>query len=299
MRSQTHLRDELRFVTEFNTLFDVLQQVAVSHLRRLDELLGGAPSLIQGLTEEFFPLLPSSAGEHPLVRGGAAGRLMVVITSDEGLVGPLHSAVIREAHRRAEGAAEWLLIGQRGLRLLGRQASAVRIVPIPPEERVVEQMQRVTQFLLTQYTQRALKDAWLVAPRFLSVTRQDVVSYQLLPLPAPTPKRLVWGPAPPATDLVEGVDVVVEPSTARLVEQLAETWLQSVCVEAFWSARRAEFAARALHIEASRQELARRSRTIRHEFFKTLHERVDVLVRETCVVQRHAADRTALRGQSP
>ena len=287
MRSQKRLRDELRFVTEFNTLFDVVQQVAVSHLRRLDEFLGDAPSLIQVLTDEFVSLLPSSASRHPLVQGGAKGRLMVVMTSDEGLVGPLHAAVVRAAHRRAEGAVEWLLVGQRGLRLLGRQASAVHVVPIPPEERAVEQMQRVTQFLLNRYTKQGLKDAWLIAPQCLSATRQDVAAYQLLPLPAPR-----------TTELVEGVDVVVEPSVARVVEQLTEAWLESVCVEAFWSARRAELAARALHVEASRQELARRSRTVRHEFFKTLHERVDVLVRETCVVQRHVANRAALKGSS-
>jgi len=287
MRSQKYLRDELRFVTEFNTLFDVVQQASSSHLRRLEERVGDAPSLMAVVAEEFFPLLPSSAGAHALVRGGAEGRLLVVITADEGLVGPLHTAVVREAQQRARGVAEWLLIGQRGLRLIGRQVAPVRVVPMPPEERVVEQMQHVTQFLLTQYVRRALKDVWLVAPRFLSATRQDVAAYQLLPLPAPR-----------TTDLIEGMDVVVEPSVARLVERLAEAWLDSACIEAFWSARRAEFAARALHIEASRQELARRSRTLRHEFFKTLHERVDVMVRETCVVQRHVAHRAASRGAS-
>ena len=81
-------------------------------------------------------------------------------------------------------------------------------------------------------------------------------------------------------------DLVIEPSVERVVELLASMWVEAVCLETLWSARRAEFAARALHVEVSRQELGKRARRVRHEFFKTLHERVDVLVRETCVVQR-------------
>ena len=76
---------------------------------------------------------------------------------------------------------------------------------------------------------------------------------------------------------------------SRLVEQLAACWVEHVCLESFWSARRAECASRALHIEVSRQELTKRTKSIRYLVFKTLHERVNVLVRETGVVQRTVA----------
>ena len=152
---------------------------------------------------------------------------------------------------------------------------------MPPEERLGEQMQRVRQFVLSTYQRQGLHDVWLVAPRFVSTMRQDVAAHQLLPVPV-TPS------ANPADR-----DLLIEPSVGRAIERLAQVWVESVCVEAFWSARRAEYAARAIHMEVSRQELAKRTRLVRHEFFKTLHERVDVLVRETCVVQRHAARRAA------
>ena len=97
------------------------------------------------------------------------------------------------------------------------------------------------------------------------------------------------GPAVPG----ETRPLLAEPALSRVIEQAARCWVETVCAEAFWSARRAEFAARALHVEASRQELNRRSKSVRHEFFKSVHERVDVLVRETCVVQRQVARRSA------
>ena len=287
MRSQKRLRDELRFVTEFNTLFDVVQQVAVSQLRHTEETVAAHHPLIEVLQREFLPLLPAEAAAHPLVHGRTGSRLIVLLTSDEGMVGSLHSAVAREALGRADAGTRWVLVGQRGLRLLGLRLEQARVVPVPTEERTAEQMDRIAQYVLAAYGRDEVGGAWLVAPRVISATRQDVAVHQLLPLPVPT-AQTVPGESRP---------LLAEPGLVRVIEQVARCWVETVCAEAFWSARRAEFAARALHVEASRQELNRRSRTVRHEFFKTVHERVDVLVRETCVVQRQVARRT--RQQAP
>ena len=290
MRSQKQLRDELRFVTEFTTLFDVVQQAAATQLRHLDEQARRRPPLLARVRQDFFPLLPSDAAAHPLVRGGAAGRLMVVITSDEGLVGPLHTAVVHEAQRRAGEAASWLFIGQRGARIAGAVPGRVHVVSMPTEERTEEQLSRVRQFIFTEFRTHALQAAWLIAPRYVSTTHQEVAAEQLLPLPAPRQAGLPVN----LPDTAEG-RLIVEPSVARVVERLAEAWVGVACREMFWSARRAECAARVLHVEASRQELGRRAKSARHQFFKAMHERLDVMVRETCVVQRHAVRRTALR----
>ena len=278
MQSQKQLRDELRFVTEFTTLFDVVQQTAATQLRHFDEQVGRQPALVERLRKEFFPLLPPEAKQHIDVRGGTEGRLLVVLTSDEGLVGPLHTAVVHEAQQRAETGTQWLFIGQRGWRIAGSGIGRAHVVPIPPEGRIDEQMVRIRQFVVTQYRAQRLKDVWLIAPRYVSTTHQDIVAEQLLPLPA-------------GVSRADDTRLVIEPSVHRVVERLTEAWVEVVCRERLWSCRRAECAARALHIEVSRQELNRRARVVRHAFFKTMHERLDEMVRETCVVQRHAARR--------
>ena len=295
MKSPRRLQDELRFVSEFTTLFDVMQQVAISQLQRTREQAAARPAIAEALTRDYLPLLPPTCRDHPLIRGGRAGRLLVVMTSDEGLVGPLYTTVLRAALVKANETAgaisrrspdqrgiEWLLVGQRGLRLLGAQAASAKVLPVPSEESADEQMQRVGQYVVTRCRQEDLRDAWLIAPRFVSTARQDVTTTQLFPLPVGEQLGRV------APD-----ELVIEPTVDGVLEQLAIVWSEAVCVEAFWSARCAEFAARALHVEASRQELGKRTRVLRHDLFKTMHERTDVLVRETCVVQRQVAKRLA------
>jgi len=285
MRSQKHLRDELRFVTECNTFFDVLQQGAVAQLRRGDELAARQAVESDLIQREYLPLVPAPLRAHPLVRGGASGRLLVVMTSDEGLVGPLHSLVMREAQERAEADTRWILVGQRGRRLLTAAASALDVMPMPTEEHADDTLRRLGRVIVSRVLREQLRDAWLVSARYVSASRQEVACRQLLPLPLPP------SASPPSAD-----DVIAEPSGERVLEALSQSWVESVCVDAFWSARRAEFAAKAMHAEASRQELAKRNRLVRHEFFKAQHERVDVLVRETCVVQRQASRRSADAG---
>jgi len=293
MRSQKRVRDELQFVTEFATLFDILQQVASAQLHRLEGVCGEREQLTQLIATEGLALLPSSARQHPLVRGGERGRLMIVMTSDEGLVGPLHSAVIRQALIKSQAglvqetlpeSVQWLLIGSRGQRLLGARASRRDTISMPHEEQVDVQMHELTRSILMRCHQERLRDVWLVSPRFISTMRQDVAMQQLLPLPLPKD-----------TAHEHERDLVLEPSLDRVLECVALVWTASHLIEAYWSARRAEFAARALHIEFSRQELAKRAAVVHHEFFKTLHERVDVLVRETCVVQRQVARRLSAK----
>lgn len=277
MRAQQRLRSELRFVSEFGALLDVTQHVAIAHLRRLDERLAREPALAGALLRDFIARLPLEAQAEPLVRGGTQGRLLVVITSDAGMVGRLHAQVVRRALEQSDAATRWVFVGQRGPRLVGDRVRDPQVVAMPEESDVPAFMRRLGQAVFAEYQRASLRDAWVVAPRYVSPTRQDVAASQLLPLPVPT----VGDPSlAPLT--------VVEPSLRRVVEQLCALWIEHVCYEAFWSARRAECAARALHVESSRDALKRMTRQLRLEWFKTLHERIDVLVRETCVVRRHA-----------
>jgi len=280
MRSQKFLRDELRFLTEFKTLFDVVQQTAVAQLRGLEERFAQQPHLAEVLVRDYLPLLPAGAQQEFVVRGGTKGRLVVALTSDEGLVGPLQASTLRRAMEYADAETRWILVGQRGLRFLESPMERVRVMPMPPEEQAEAQMQRLARAVVTHYTRERLRDAWLIAPHFLSASRQTVAAHQLLPLP--------WGQPAAALRLNE---VVIEPSIHQVVDALAARWVESLCVESYWSARRAQLAARALHMESARQELARHRQRLRYEFFKQLHGRVDVMVRETCVVQRLAAAR--------
>ena len=282
MKSFNALRDELKFVGEFRALFDVIQQVAMAQLHRLDEVLEGQPRVSEALRREFFPLVPASARRLRWVRGGDRGRLVVVVTSEEGMAGPLYGEVARRAQALATPETHWVLLGSRGLRALDAPKEHVRVIPMPEQDTLAAQLGSLAQWLVREYRQRRLESVWLVAAEYRSPTRHEITAQQVLPLPLPAGHE-------PEGDR----ELIIEPSAARAVQALAAVWAQALCRDVVWSARRAECAARALHMEDARQQLGRRAERLRHGFFKAQHERVDVMVRESCVIQRLAAVRRA------
>ncbi len=280
MSSPKSLQDELRFVTDFHELLDVIQQVAVLQLRHCDEEAVRRVDLAQVLMETFLSLVPVTAMDELSVRGGEHGQAIVVFASEEGFVGPLLSETMRQALKHADASTQWWLVGQRGLRLLDLPDDRLRVLPMPAEEEAREVLRRLAQDVLAHCLQAKLHRAWLIAPRFRSVTQQDVVVQQLFPLPV----------TPHDPNLGRG-EVVIEPSVSRVVEHLITSWMEHRMIDTFWSARHAEYAARILQVEVSRQELAKRTKLLRYAWFKLMHERVNVLVQETGVVQRCAMRR--------
>lgn len=294
-RSPKQLRDELRFLTDFGTLCDVMQQAAISQLGRADDGFAAAPRVADFLRRECLPMLPAAAAGHPLFKGarpllgktgaGPFRRTVVLLTSNDGLVGPLHSLAIRKALALPPAETSWILIGQRAVKLLGPAAHGARQMPLPTEEEAPQTWGRLAEILVEEHERGSSAEAVLIAPRYVSRSRQEIAVSQLLPLPAEA-----IGSAP------RQHDILMEPSLEAVIRHMALAWVTAIGVEAQASSRRAEHAARILHMERARDELAGHTKTLRHQLFKTLHTKVDVMVRETCVVQRLADVRRRTAG---
>lgn len=284
-RSPKQLRDELRFLTDFGTLCDVMQQAALSQLAHDDDAAGAAPRVRDFLQRECLPMLPSSAAAHPLLARRDGRRTIVLLTSNEGLVGPLHGLVARKALALAQGPTAWILIGQRALRLLGPAARGARQMPLPSDADAAAKWHRFGEVLVNDVMRGASAEAVLVAARYISRTRQEIAVYPLLPLPSDA-----IGSAP------RPQEILLEPSLDAVIRSLAVAWIAATGLEAQASARRAEHAARILHMERARDELTGQARSLRHHLFKTMHTKVDVMVRETCVVHRLAEVRRRSTG---
>src|SRR3990167_4823766 len=107
MSSPKALQDELRFVTDFHELLDVMQQVAVLQLRHCDEEAVRRVNLAQVLLKTCIPMVPVEAMDELSVRGGPRGQAIVLLTSDEGFMGPLLTETMRRALENADASTRW------------------------------------------------------------------------------------------------------------------------------------------------------------------------------------------------
>ena len=275
MRSLKPVEEELAFLHECSLLFDVWQQAALAQLRRQQDVGAGGARLTERLAALAWPLVPSSAAQAPWACGeavGGRGSVLVVVTSEEGLVGPLHQDVARAALSRASEPSRWIAVGARGGRILEEHGVRLTQRPFPAEAQIDSTAAAIAADWMAMLARQPAESAWLIYPEFVTMTLQRPKAVQVLPWPAP---------ASSAPD-----ELLVEPSVDGAVEELGRLWLTHHLIEAMMAGHVAELAARAMHLESSREELGHRLRRVRREQFKLRHERVDVMVRELRAVRK-------------
>jgi len=307
----SRFKSELRTTTDLMELVDVLKRVALSQFHTLDstrQRLGwrrsetptagnaliGDPSLLVSdgpttlarrdvkgpalslsvVLEQFFRLIPPERCRHPFLSRPAPPLGVVIVTSDEGFLGGLNSAVIQRALAAREGQpAELMVLGGRGKNYFTDIEQPFTQFPGIGEHIVSERVEALRDHIVAQFLRRKLARVLVVYPRPLSFTQQEVHAVQLLPYERP-PRGSGVGPAEPT-------ETILEPSAHSIIEYLIKLWLSRQLHEVFWQSRLAELGARAMHLEASFLELAQHKKKQTLQYFRGLHEVTDTSIRET------------------
>jgi ATP synthase F1 gamma subunit len=307
----TRFKRELRTTTDLMELVDVLKRVALSQFHSLDgtrQRLGwttaessgdgtdppgrrsaqasepplrladpdaASPALSLSIVlEDFFRLIPPAHCRHPFLEPPAPPLGMVIVTSDEGFLGGLNSAVIQKALASRDGpTAELMVLGERGSNYFKELGQPFKHFPGIGERIAARRVEALRDYIVAQFLRRAFARVVVVYPRPLSFSHQEVDVVQLLPYARPSGAP---GPAAPAP-----TDTILEPSARSIIEYLVKLWVTRKLHEVFWQSRLAELGARAMHLEASFQELGQQRKKQTLQYFRGLHEVTDTSIRET------------------
>lgn len=125
MASQREIRRRIGAVRNIKQITRAMQFVAASKLRRAQDAALAARPYAEKLDEVLADLATVLGGEnHPLLAHPEGGtRLLVVITTDRGLAGPLNTNTIRLALKEAlehEGLLTAVTVGRKGRDALRR-----------------------------------------------------------------------------------------------------------------------------------------------------------------------------------
>jgi len=268
-------KKELRSTTYLMELVDVLKRVAASQFQSLARSQAEGTSLSSRIVlEDYFRLIPPAQFRHPFVEKPAPPLGIVIVASDEGFLGGLNAAVIQKAlSARGGEQAELIVLGERGRIYL--EDLGERITPFPGvgEHISSEKVERLRDYIVGQYLQRKFASVLVFYPRCMSFVHQEVESFQLLPYERP----------PQSLDLVSSDprEIILEPSAYSIIEYLIQLWLARKIHELFWQSKLSELAARAMHLEASFQELGEQKKKQTLKYFRSLHEVADTSIRES------------------
>ena len=220
MASQRDLRRRIIASKNIRQITRAMQFVAASKLRRAQESTLAARPYSDLLDEILADLAYVLGGdEHPLLSRRAEGkRLIVLMTSDRGMAGPLNTNVVRFASKEIiehAGDLEVVSVGRKG-----RDAMRRARVPViahfsglgdRPE---FDDILPLARLISDEYVCGTYNQVDVVFTRFVSTLVQRADMVQLLPIK-------------PTTDThgVPGSQFIFEPEPERVLDELLPRYL--------------------------------------------------------------------------
>ena len=239
MASQRDIRRRIRDVGRIKQITRAMQFVAASKLKRAQDSTLAARPYSEKIDEVLADLAAVlGADEHPLLSRREGGkRLLVLITSDRGLAGPLNTNTIRFAARTItehQGDLAVVSVGRKG-------RDAMRRARVPLEAHFAGYGDRPT-FADVIPLSRLITDGFvsgefgqidIAYPRFVSTLVQRPTMEALLPV-KPTED----------TEGIPGNQFIFEPNAGAVLEQLLPRYVATRLYQAVLEAKASEESSR-------------------------------------------------------
>jgi F-type H+-transporting ATPase subunit gamma len=239
MASQRDIRRRIRDVGRIKQITRAMQFVAASKLKRAQDSTLAARPYSEKIDEVLADLAAVlSADEHPLLSQREGGkRLIVLITSDRGLAGPLNTNTIRFAARTItehQGDLAVVSLGRKG-------RDAMRRARVPLEAHFAGFGDRpafadvipLSRLITDGFVSGEFGQIDIVYPRFVSTLTQRPTMEALLPV-APTED----------TEGIPGNQFIFEPNAGAVLEQLLPRYVATRLYQAVLEAKASEESSR-------------------------------------------------------
>ncbi len=239
MASQRDIRRRIGSVKNIKQITRAMQFVAASKLKRAQDATLAARPYSEKLDEVLADLAAVLDGDdHPLLAEPTAGkRLVVLITTDRPLSGPLNTNIVRFVARDIidnPGDVAVITVGRKG-------RDAMRRTHVPLEAHFATFGDRPT-------FADVLPLARLVTDDFLAATygRVDIVYSHWVSTLVQRPTLLTILPIKPAADTegIPGNQFIFEPSASAVLEQLLPRYVATRLFQAVLEAKASEESSR-------------------------------------------------------
>ncbi len=239
MASQRDIRRRIGAVKNIKQITRAMQFVAASKLKRAQDATLAARPYSEKLDEVLADLASVLGGEdHPLLATPEGGkRLVVLITTDRPLSGPLNTNIVRFVSRDiidTSGELALITVGRKG-------RDAMRRSGVPIEAHFPTFGDRPT-------FADVLPLARLVTDDFLArtYTRVDVVFSRFVSTLVQRPEKLTILPIEPSEDTegIPGNQFIFEPNASAVLERLLPRYVATRLYQAVLEAKASEESSR-------------------------------------------------------
>jgi F-type H+-transporting ATPase subunit gamma len=255
MATLREVRRRISSVQSTQKITKAMKMVATAKLRRAQTAAVSSRPYAKTM-REMLQHLAAAASDYAsdLLTGREVQSVaVVVVTADRGLCGGFNSNLIRAAGNfveerypgwMAQGRVKIFCVGKKGADFLTRRKFPIAQRYVGLFDRLsIPQAHAIAADLVDGYRKGEFDRVEIVYNQFKSMTRQEIVIEQFLPVPAQALKDGAGGPRP-AT-----LDAIYEPSKERLLEAIIPKHLNFQVWRVLLESNAAEQAARMTAME--------------------------------------------------
>ena len=264
------LKQNLDFNRDLGDLIEMMRLASTSQFNQFRSYRPAWPEFSASLEKAMALIPPAQRGSDFFVLRPQRPSAIILLTSDEGFLGELNSALINKLFGERKEGDRIIVLGQQGINYLKEFNLDFQVFSAFSDKPELKQIEDVRDYVLGLYLKGEVSRIAVVSASFQSITSQHAESQTLLPFSqsiSPTAKN------------VKG-ELLIEPDSVEVIRGLVKLWLYAKLYQIFWAGKLSEFGARIMHLEASSQELTRTNQGLRLEYFKYLHGLSDKTIRE-------------------
>ncbi|MFA5143638.1 MAG: FoF1 ATP synthase subunit gamma [Candidatus Omnitrophota bacterium] len=273
MATIKELKEDMEFNTNLIDLLETMKSSAVFQFRALQARKERYEEFFNAING-FFELIGERGAGHRLMAPRPGKEAVIMVTSDEGFMGSLNLQVINAAGLGGSfGELQRIVIGERGARYFNEMG-----MPFVPFGSAGDAAARrslastLTEYIINGVMEERFGRVSIVYPKPISFVLQRVEAARIIPFPVISQT---------SREKSEGFqELIIESPLDGIIEYLACEQVRQKLIDILEESKLSEFAARAMHLENSSQELAEKTKKIKLQYFKAHHEMIDKSTRE-------------------
>ena len=216
-----------------------MELVAAAKMRKSQEkALSSRPYTIS--LNEIISQLRSNTQENRhqlLMQTDSSSPLIILITSDRGLVGGLNLNVIREAAKNQYQKVKFVIVGKKGLNYSAKTGGDILASFMSDEQPFINLARTLTRLAVGSYVTKESNSVFIVYPNFQSTIKQTPTTTKLLPIEFADMEK-------PGTNYQAPGTLLFEPSPDRILENILPHYVLTRIYQALLEAKASEHSAR-------------------------------------------------------
>jgi len=266
------IKKDMLYSRDMADIIDVLKIISSSEFRNLSVKFKKEDFFEKYIKDSFEMLREALPGARDFSEKEELPEAFLLFCSDEGFLGEMNRLVIEAAIKRDRKAKHFIVIGERGSKILSEEGIEFKFFPGTGNNITMEKARDISGYIMELYMNGKIGSANAAYMKFISFTGHHLEVTKLLP-----PQETL---GPDKTREKRYSETLIEPDPDSVREYLIAASMESAIYDILWSSKLSEFSIRVMHLEQSLEELKKINTRLKFNYFKAVHSLNDRNIRE-------------------